>query len=171
MEKRTVYFETTSDYATVFEGNAMYNMVEFAEVTNIFSHDTENLSSKEIDPEAIIARNPDVIIKLVTPDKALAGSGVYTAPAKEDFQKAYNDIISRVGFDSITAVQNDDIYFMTQFSHGGACKLVGTLCIAKMVYPDLLPDLDPNEIFRVWLEDFQGFDYVDGHFWAGRDLH
>ena len=171
VEKRTVYFETTSDYSTIFEGNAMYNMVEFANVTNIFSTDTENLSAKEIDPEAIIARNPDVIIKLVTPDKALAGTGLYTAPTKEEFQKAYNDIIGRVGFDSINAVKNDDIYFMTQFSHGGASKLVGTLFIAKMVYPDLLTELDADEIYRAWLEDFQGFDFVDGHFWAGKDLH
>lgn len=170
-EKRTVYFETTSDYSTIFEGNAMYNMVEFANVTNIFSTDTENLSAKEIDPEAIIARNPDVIIKLVTPDKALVGTGLYTAPTKEEFQKAYNDIIGRVGFDSINAVKNDDIYFMTQFSHGEASKLVGTLFIAKMVYPDLLTELDADEIYRAWLEDFQGFDFVEGHFWAGKDLH
>ena len=171
VEKRTVYFETTSEYSTIFEGNAMYNMVEFAEVTNIFSTDVENLSAKEIDPEAIITRNPDVIIKLVTPDKALAGTGLYTAPTKEEFQTAYNDMISRVGFDSIKAVQNDDIYFMTQFSHGGASKLVGTLFIAKMVYPDLLSELDADEIYRAWLEDFQGFDFVEGHFWAGKDLH
>ena len=171
VEKRSVYFETTGDYSTIFEGNAMYNMVEFAEVNNIFSTDTENLSAKEIDPEAIINRNPDVIIKLVTPDKALAGTGLYTAPTKEEFQTAYQNIVSRVGFDSINAVKNDDIYFMTQFSHGGASKLVGTLFIAKMVYPDLLTELDTDEIYRAWLEDFQGFDFVEGHFWAAKDLH
>lgn len=171
VEKRSVYFETTKNYSTVFRGNPMYNMVEFADVRNIFSTDTENLSAKEIDPEAVISRNPDVIIKLVTPNQALSGTGLYTAPTKEEFQSAYKDIVSRVGFDSITAVKNDDIYFMTQFSHGGAGKLVGTLFIAKMVYPDLLPELDTEEIYRTWLEDFQGFDFVAGHFWAGKDLH
>lgn len=171
VEKRTVYFESTKDYSTAFAGDPMYNMVEFANVTNIFSTDTENLNAKEIDPEAVIARNPDVIIKQITPSQALSGTGLYTAPSKEEFQTAYQNIVSRVGWDSITAVQNDDIYFMTQFSHGGASKLVGTLYIAKMVYPDLLPDLNPDEVYRAWLEDFQGFDFVPGHFWAGKDLH
>ena len=36
--------------------------------------------------------------------------------------------------------------------------------IAKWLYPDLLPDLDPDEVFRAWLEDFQGFRNVGGHF-------
>lgn len=169
-EKRSVYFEGTTNYSTSFPGDYMYNMVEFAQVNNIFSDNIENLSQKEIDPEAVISRNPDVIIKQITPAQALAGTGVYTAPTKEEFKESYDDIVSRVGWDSINAVKNNDIYFMTQFSHGGASKLVGSLYIAKMVYPDLLPDLDPDEVFRCWLEDFQGFDFMPGHFVSGAEL-
>lgn len=170
VEKRTVYFETVNDYGTAFEGSSYYNMLKVAQTENIFSTDTEGLSAKEIDPEAVIARNPDVIIKLITASEALSGTGVYTAPTKEDFKNAYDNICGRVGWDSISAVQNDDIYFMTQFSHGGAAKMVGALYVAKMVYPDLLPDLEPEEAFRAWLEEFQGFDYVPGHFCSAADL-
>ncbi len=170
VEKRTVYFESAKAYSTAFPGDYMYHMIEFANVENIFSTDIENLSQKEVDPEAVIARNPDVIIKQITSSQALSGTGLYTAPTKEEFQMAYEDIVSRVGWDSITAVQKDDIYFMTQFSHGGASKLVGTLFIAKSVYPDLLPELDIEEIYRTWLEEFQGFDYVPGHFWSAAEL-
>ena len=119
----------------------------------------------------MLKRNPDVIIKVITPDAARAGTGLYEPPAKEQFQQCYANILARPGWKDIAAVQNDDIYFMTQFSHGGACKLVGTMYAAKWLYPDLLPDLDPDEVFRAWMEDFQGFKNVEGHFWSGSELH
>ncbi|MCU6761718.1 ferrichrome/ferrioxamine B periplasmic transporter [uncultured Roseburia sp.] len=171
VEKRSLYFESTSPLTTVLAGDPMYDMIEYAEAENIFAVDNENISASEVDPEEVIARNPDVIVKLVTPAEALAGTGLYEPPTKDEFKAAYEDITGRAGWDGITAVKNDDIYFMTQFSHGGAGKLVGTCYIAKMLYPDLLPDLDPDEIFRAWMEDFQGFKDVDGHFYSGKDLH
>ncbi|MDY3765128.1 MAG: ABC transporter substrate-binding protein [Lachnospiraceae bacterium] len=170
VEKKTVYVEGTSAYSAILPGDPMYNMVEYAHADNIFSLNSENINAKEVDPEEVIIRNPDVIIKLVTPAQALAGTGLYEPPTLEEFKTAYQDIITRAGWDEITAVQNDDIYFMTQFSHGGAGKLVGTCYIAKMLYPDLLPDLDPEEVFRAWMEDFQGFKNVEGHFFSASDL-
>ena len=80
------------------------------------------------------------------------------------------DVYKRQAWDSVKAVKNDEIYFMTQFSHGGACKLVGTMYIAKWLYPDLLPELDPDEVFRAWMEDFQGFKNVEGHFYTAAEL-
>lgn len=171
VEKRKLYMEGTSDLTTIFPGDPMYNMVEYASADNIFSVDYENVNKGEVDPEEVIARNPDVIIKLVTPAQAMSGTGLYTPPTKDEFKTAYNSIVTRAGWDEITAVKNDDIYFMTQFSHGGAGKLVGTCYIAKMLYPELLPELDPAEVFRSWMEDFQGFKNIEGHFYSGKDLH
>lgn len=171
VEKRSVYMEATTPYSTILPGDPMYDMVEYACADNIFSIDYENINASEVDPEEVITRNPDVIIKLVTPAEALSGTGLYEPPTLEEFRTAYEDIVTRAGWDGITAVQNDDIYFMTQFSHGGAGKLVGTCYIAKMLYSDLLPDLDPEEVFRAWMEDFQGFKNVDGHFCSGTELH
>ena len=107
----------------------------------------------------------------MTPAEALSGTGLYTPPTKEEFKTAYDEIVNRAGWDSIQAVQDDAIYFMTQFSHGGASKLVGTCYIAKMLYPDELSELNPDEVFRAWMEDFQGFKNVDGHFFSGKDFH
>ena len=45
----------------------------------------------------MIARDPDVIIKVITPDSALTGTGLYVPPEKEQFQQSYEDIISRLG--------------------------------------------------------------------------
>ena len=171
VEERTYYCESNEDYSAVLPGNTFYRMFELAHGKNIFAEDSEAVNADEVDPEQVIARDPDVIIKVITPDSALTGTGLYVPPEKEQFQQAYEDIISRPAWDGITAVEEDDIYFMTQFSHGGACKLVGTMYAAKWLYPDLLPDLDPDEVFRAWREDFQGFENVEGHFWSASELH
>lgn len=171
VEKKTVYVESTNPYSTILPGDPMFDMVAYAQAENIFATDSENINASEVDPEQVLTRNPDAIIKLVTPAEALAGTGLYEPPTIDEFKASYEDIITRAGWDDITAVKNDDIYFMTQFSHGGAGKLVGTCYIAKMLYPDLLPDLDPAEVFRAWMEDFQGFKNVEGHFYTGAELH
>lgn len=169
--ERTYYCESNKDYSAVLPGNTFYRMFELAHGKNIFAQDADTINAKEVDPEEVLKRNPDVIIKVITPDAARAGTGLYEPPAKEQFQQCYASILARPGWKDIAAVQNDDIYFMTQFSHGGACKLVGTMYAAKWLYPDLLPDLDPDEVFRAWMEDFQGFKNVEGHFWSGSELH
>ena len=167
---RTYYYEGNADYQTILPGDTFYRMFELAHAQNIFAEDAQAVNADEVDPEAVLQKNPDVIVKCITPNEARAGTGLYEPPAKEQFQQSYEGIVSRPGWDSISAVKNDDVYFMTQFSHGGACKLVGTMYIAKWLYPDLLPELDPDEVFRAWMEDFQGFENIAGHFYTAKEL-
>jgi iron complex transport system substrate-binding protein len=169
VEERTYYFEENGDYAAVLPGNTFYHMMELAHGKNIFDGIPE-ASSGEVDPEEVLARDPDVIIKCITPDSARTGTGLYAPPEREQFLESYENIVSRPGWQEITAVEHGDVYFMTQFGHGGASKLVGTIYAAKWLYPDLLPDLDPDEVFRAWLEDFQGFRNVEGHFFTAAQL-
>lgn len=167
---RTYYYEGNDDYATILPGDTFYRMFELGHAQNIFADDAATINAKEVDPEAILQRDPDVIIKCITPDAARAGTGLYEPPTREEFVERYQSLVGRPGFSNLTAVQNDEVFFMTQFSHGGACKLVGTMYVAKWLYPDLLPELDPDEVFRAWMEDFQGFQAVDGHFYTAAEL-
>ncbi|MDI9395056.1 MAG: ABC transporter substrate-binding protein [Euryarchaeota archaeon] len=169
-DKKTIYLETTGSLSTTLPGDYFYNMIEFAGGENIFSTGYKNINKNEVDPEIVIERNPDIIVKLVTPSKALSGTGLYEPPTKDEFLEKYEEIINRPGWDDITAVKNNDIYFMTQFSHGGACKLVGTSYVAEALYGDILPNLDSKEVFRAWMEDFQGFKYIEGHFYTAEEL-
>ena len=169
VEERTYYFEENGDYSAVLPGNTFYHMMELAHGKNIFDGVPET-SSGEVDPEEVLARDPDVIIKCITPDSARTGTGLYAPPEKEQFLESYKGIISRPGWQEISAVEKGNVYFMTQFGHGGASKLVGTMYAAKWLYPDLLPELDPDEVFRAWLEDFQGFRNVEGHFFTAAEL-
>jgi len=168
--RRSLYLETTTDYSTVVPGGAFYGMGEASGAYNIFSEDIDAVNAGEVDPEEVITRQPDCIVKLITPARALPGTGLYHPPERQQFADTVSAIKARASWDEIPAVQNSDIYLMTQFSHGGASKLVGACYIAKWVYPDLLPDLDPDEVFRAWMEDFQGFENIEGHFYAAREL-
>lgn len=165
IEKRTVYFETTRDFSTTFPGGYYFVMLQKSGSLNIFENPSSELNSKEIDPEAVILANPEFIVKNVTPDKARSGTGVYDPPLKEQMDSVIQGIRNRPGWDEISAVQNDHIYLMSQFGHGAASKILGSIYIAKWVYPDILTDLDPDVYFKAWLEDFQGFGFMDGHFY------
>ncbi len=168
--QRSMYLETTTNYSTVVPGNAFYGMSVASHAYNIFSENIDTIKASEVNPEEVIVRKPDCIVKLITPAQALQGTGLYHPPAKQQFIDTVAEIKSRPGWDEIPAVQNNNIFLMTQFSHGGASKLVGAAYIAKWVYPDLLPDLNPDEVFRAWMEDFQGFENIEGHFFAAKEL-
>lgn len=169
-DKKTIYFETTKKLKSTLPGDYYYDMADYAGAKSIFATNNENIKKGEIDPEEVIKRNPDVIIKLITPDKALGGTGLYVPPTKEDFKKAYLEIISRPGWKNINAVKNKEIYFMTQFSHGGASKLVGTMFIANSLYPEQTKEISYKEVFKTWMEKFQGFKNIEGHFYKASEL-
>ena len=69
-KKKTVYFENGGDNKTCLKGSGWNDMIESAGGKNIFGNiqfdssdkSKGNTSSYEVDPEAIIKANPDVII-------------------------------------------------------------------------------------------------------------
>ncbi|WP_291256317.1 ABC transporter substrate-binding protein [Fusobacterium sp.] len=169
-KKKTLYLETVSTLSTTVPGDYFYNMTVYAGAKNIFEKDFKNIKKSEVDPEVIVSKNPDVIIKLVTPKVAMSGTGVYNAPTRAEFLAKYNEIKNRPSWQEIKAIKNDSVYFMSQFGHGGASKLVGTMFVAKWLYPELLPDLNPYEVYSTWLKKYQGIEITDGHFYDIKEL-
>lgn len=139
---------------TTVPGDYFYNMLELAGAKNIFD-DAQNVS---VNSESIILRNPDYIVKVG--ENSIAAK--YTPPTEIEWTKRKNNIIDRDGWDSINAVKNDRILLLSHFLHGGASKIVGTVYIAKFMYPEYLPDLHPEEVFKTWLT-YQNLEYVKGH--------
>lgn len=165
VEKKTVYWEGTKDYNTSFPGNYYYNMIVESGGDNIFNEAPGGENNAVTTPEEVVLRNPDFIFKNITPNDALKGTGVYVAPSLEQRDQTIEAVKNRPGWDEITAVQNDDIYLMSQFGHGGASKMIGSVYMAKWMYPEELKDLDPDTIYKEWLEKYQGFKFLDGHFY------
>ena len=153
--KKTVYFEYRTAGTTTIPGDYFYYMVNYAHADNIFA-DAKNV---HINPETVPLKNPSYIIKVSDTDVFSS----YVPPTAKDMQKIYEGIISRPGWDDTDAVKNGNILLLSHYVHGGASKLVGTMYIAKFLYPEELPDLEPEEVFKTWVEKYQQLPYIAGH--------
>ncbi len=155
VKRKRVYFEYRRMGNTTIPGNYFYYMLEYAYADNVFKH----AKSVTVSPEAIITENPDYIIK-VSDDGVKAR---YLPPPFPSQMMTLETLKSRPGWDEISAVKNDKILILSHFVHGKGSKLMGTIYIAKFLYPEHLPDLHPEAVFKEWLEKYEGIDYIKGH--------
>ena len=155
VEKKRLYFEYRNPGTTTVPGDYFFNMVEYAHADNLF----KTSPNKKIEIEAVITANPDYIFKVSQPEVPF----VYTPPTPEAHKAVHDEIVSRPGWDEISAVKEDRIFLISGYGHGGASKLVGTMYLAKFLYPDLLPDLHPEQVLKDWQENFQQLKYTPGH--------
>lgn len=159
---KTVYYEYKTKGTTTIPGDYFYKMIEYAHGNNIF----KNAKSLKIDIEAVVAKDPNYIIKVgennVDPK--------YTPPSIDEFLLRKEEIISRPGWETLTAIKNNKILFLSQYAHGDASKIVGTCYIAKFLYPEYLPDLHPEEIFKEWVTKYQRLPYIKGHTYPAFNL-
>ncbi len=153
--KKSVYFEYRNPGITTVPGDYFFNMLEYSHADNLF----KDAASRTIDIEAVVAANPDYIVKVSAPNVPFH----YTPPTLEDQLAIREEIQTRAGWDEITAVKEDQIFQISGYCSGGASKLVGTFFVAKFLYPDLLPDLHPEQIFKDWQERFQQLGFTPGH--------
>lgn len=153
--KRTLYFEYRRNGNTTVPGDYFYWMVEYSSADNIF----RTAKAVKIAPEEVITRNPAYIVKVS--DETSKSN--YNPPTSAEMERIKEAIITRPGWDEIDAVKQDRILLLSHYVHGGASKLVGTMYIAKFMYPEYLPDLHPEEVFKDWLEKYQHLPYISGH--------
>jgi iron complex transport system substrate-binding protein len=146
-EKLDVYFECYKDYKTAGEGSGWAQKLELAGGNNIFS-DVEYYT--EIDPEEMIARDPEIIIRV--PDYYAGG---YDCHDIKELSDVRDDIMDRGELADITAVKNGSVYILAN-DFGGVRHFVGVGYIAKWLYPDKFEDLDPQAIHKQYLTEFQG---------------
>ena len=155
VEKKTVYFEYRRIGNTTIPGNYFFNMVEYSGADNIF----KDAANVEIDPEAVVVKNPAYIVKVSAPNVYSS----YFPPTVKEHQSILDELKSRPGWDEIDAIKNDEVLLLSHYAQGGASKLVGTMYIAKFLYPEQLQDLHPEKVFQDWLVRFQGLEYIKGH--------
>lgn len=153
--KRSLYYEYRTAGRTTVPGDYFYEMVKLAHADNVFS----GAKTNTVDIEAVVEKNPQYIVKVS--DTNVYSS--YVPPKETEHKQIYEEIASRPGWDQIDAVKNKKILLLSHYVHGGASKLVGTMYIAKFLYPEYLPDLHPENVFNDWLTKYQHLDYVAGH--------
>lgn len=161
---RRVYFEEVGDYKTVLPGSGWHDMIELAGGKNVFDDVQVEAGKAEgrgavqgfvVDPEAVVARRPEVIIKLQP--------GRYAPHPRAFSQGVLEAIAARPGFSRTPALQRQEVYHMSYYLAGGCSKVIGALQIAKWLYPERFADVDPDAAMREWLTTFQGVPYPGGY--------
>jgi iron complex transport system substrate-binding protein len=107
----------------------------------------------EVSPEAVVGKNPDVIIK----NTCING---YSLTDTVMLEESREEIMNRPELAKVTAVKNGDVYALSYTIIGEGGKYPAGVCnLAKILYPDKFEDLDPNAILKEYLEKYQGLPY------------
>ena len=165
VERKNIYLEEKTPYRSVLRGSGWHDMIEAAGGRNIFEDiDIEtqpkergSVHNHEVDPEAILKAQPDIIVKLQP--------GSYPLHPRSFSDAFFKELSARPGFDELPAMKNGEVYHMNYYLAGGCSKMIGALSIAKWLYPDRFKDVDPDAAMKTWLEDFQGVSYP-GRYWT-----
>jgi len=160
-EKPRVYSEYT-DYRTHAKGSGLHDVLIMAGGINIASDITTDASSVPfIDPEWVIAQNPDIIVRRALKSDASCG---YDEDDPTQMKALRDNILNRSETANVTAIKNGDVYCYSTDILTGSNYWIGILYMAKLLHPDLFEDLDPQAIHQEYLTRFQRLDYdLDEH--------
>jgi iron complex transport system substrate-binding protein len=101
-----------------------------------------------VDPEAVVNRNPDIIVK----GCMHCGGYEWDAGDTSYLEEARDEIMSRSELQIVTAVREEQVYILSGYLiYGGpnaGCRgFLQTAYMAKWFHPELFEDLDPRRAF------------------------
>jgi iron complex transport system substrate-binding protein len=158
-ERPNVYVESDrgDKYQTWAAGSAANGFIEIAGGRNIFA-DTPGAGSITVDPEEVVEKNPDIIIRYI--DAADAG---YEVDDPSKMETLWARVMSRPELTNVKAVKNGAVYVMDKDPIYGPDYPVAIAYWAKWSHPDLFGDLDLQAIHQQYI-DIQGLDInLDEH--------
>jgi iron complex transport system substrate-binding protein len=160
-KKPRVYLEY-SDYRTNSEGSGTHEMLLMAGGRNIASGiDTDPNGVPFIDPEWVVKENPEIIMRRALKTDASCG---YDEDDTAQMKALRENILSRPELANITAVKDGRVYCFSSDISTGLSYWLGIVYMAKILHPDMFPDLDPVEIHQEYLTRFQRLDFnLDEH--------
>ncbi len=145
-QKRRMYAEGYGEYSTISKGSGANGMLEIAGADNIASG--QPVPFPEISPEWVVEKNPEVIIKAASAGWVKTGYEASDVQALADFRNA---LMNRPAWYQVEAVKKQDVYILSSEIWAGPRAPIGILYIAKWCYPELLKDIDPENIHSKWL--------------------
>lgn len=106
-----------------------------------------------VDEEYVLKRNPEVI--------TLHGTwlGGYETEETESFEDALENIMKSTSVSKLKAGQNREIYFFYTNFVGSDKRYIGTLQLAKNLYPERFQDVDPEQYAKEYYENWLGVPY------------
>ena len=153
-ERPNIYVESDwgDKYNTWAGGSAANGFIEIAGGRNILV-DTPGEGSVTVDPEEVVEKNPDIIIRYI--DAADAG---YEVEDSSNMKALRESIMTRPELANVKAVKNGAVYVMDKDPIYGPDYPIAIAYWAKWSHPDLFEDLDPQAIHQQYI-DIQGLDY------------
>lgn len=119
----------------------------------------ETTTTLEVGAEWVLSKDPDYFfMDFMGGD--MAGAGKSEEEVKSNLTRLIEDRASE-GFLNFTAVKNNHVYVLSRDFVSGPRWVIGHVCIAKWLHPDLFEDLNPDEMNQEYLQDFQGLK-LDG---------
>ena len=158
-DKPKVYFETTK-YSISDESRT--------HIAKTGGKDIFEGKSGKVDPEAVVRRNPDIIIRITW----YGGGGIeiggydgYDMDAGDTtkLKEMRDEIMSRPELQDVTAVKEGRVYILSSYivrwgPAGGRRSFVQDAYMAKWFHPELFEDWDPKAIHQEYLTRFCGLD-------------
>lgn len=146
-DKPRVYVESSFGEYKAYGGNGSgaQTYIEITGGENIFEDFPLYF---EADPEAVMVKNPDIIIKQLRYD---AGYSVDDLGALE---AAWEEIMNRPELTDVSAVKSGRVYVIYEGLSYGFNYPIAVAYMAKWTHPELFEDLDPQAMHQ---------EYVDGY--------
>jgi len=146
-ERASVYFEgadVCGTYGGAGYGCGIPGMIVAAGGVDLYPEISAEYF--EADPEDIAQRDPDFIFK--------GQDGGYFLTDDSQFKTAQSEIVDRPELAGSTAVKKGQVYAISFDVTGGARKKFGPMFLAKVLYPDVFADFDPEAVLRTYFEDY-----------------
>ncbi|SDO88558.1 iron complex transport system substrate-binding protein [Phyllobacterium sp. YR620] len=143
-------------------------MVEQAGGHNIGSDFVPGLYG-ELNPEQVIASNPDIVVVTGTNWSETEGAKGYVnvgpnaAPTLDESRKALNALMTDPAFTGSKAVANGNVHAIWHMFYTSPYQFVAVQQLAKWFHPDLFADLDPDTTFKEFHDKFLPIPYQPGY--------
>ena len=162
-DKPKVYFERA---AKPYSGGN-HRLIPVAGGKGIFAY----LGGGSVDPEAVIERDPDIIIKMASPAHHTTGEAMTGGYGKNvedtaELEEVRDEMMERPELQQVKAVKDGKVYILTYpvantgpYGYQCGCRNFMQLAyMAKWFHPTLFEDLDPKAIHQEYITRFQGLD-------------
>jgi len=148
--KPKVYIESYTPFHTDSMGSGGHEMCLLAGGNNIAS--SIPIPFPRVDPEWVLDKNPDIIIKAVSINGYELNNSTYLKKIREE-------IINRPGWENIKAIKESRIYIIASDIWAGPRAIVGIMYMAKWFHPHYFKDLNPEDIHKEYLKKFHNLKY------------
>jgi iron complex transport system substrate-binding protein len=125
---RTVYAESYTAYWGQGKDTGMGQLISIAGGQNIMT----DAGSRKISDEWVVSSSPQIIVKLVN--------------NMNDPQAAYDELVSRTGFNTISAVENDQVCLLRNDLTYGPRSCAAAVALAKMIHPGVFEDMSVESV-------------------------